>query len=48
MNETTFTKLEKIIESDYKNIVGLQVSHDGTMMYEKYWNQCTADRHYQC
>lgn len=44
MNKTELLKLEKIIESDYSNIAGIQISHDGALMYENYWNECTADR----
>lgn len=44
MNETAFTELEKIIERDYKNIAGMQISYDGAVIYENYWNECSADR----
>lgn len=44
MSETAFTELEKIIEGDYKNIAGMQISYDGAVIYEKYWNGCSADK----
>lgn len=44
MNKTAFQELEKIIERDYKNIAGMQISYDGAVIYEKYWNECNAGR----
>ena len=44
MNETAFAELEKIVERDYKNIAGMQINYDGVVIYEKYWNGCSADR----
>ena len=44
MNETAFTELEEIIERDYKNIAGMQISYDGAVIYEKYWNGCNVDK----
>ena len=34
MNETAFTELEEIIERDYKNIAGMQISYDGAVIYK--------------
>lgn len=44
MKETAFAELEKIIERDYKNIAGIQISYDGVIIYEKYQNKCSTDR----
>ena len=30
--------------TDYKNIAGMQISYDGAVIYEKYWNGCNADK----
>lgn len=43
MKETACIELEKLMESDYKNIAGMQISYNGAIIYEKYRNECTAD-----
>lgn len=39
---TLKTKMEKIINSSYKNIGGIIVLKHGKTLYEKYFNDCTA------
>ena len=36
-------ELEQMIESEYSNIAGLTVQKDGSLLYEQYFNDCTAD-----
>lgn len=36
-------ELEQMIESEYSNIAGLTVQKDGSLLYEQYFNGCTAD-----
>ena len=40
---TLKTKMEKIINSSYNNIGGIVVRKKGKTVYEKYYNECTAD-----
>lgn len=37
------TKMERIINSSYNNIGGIIVLKNGETLYEKYFNQSTAD-----
>ncbi len=39
---TLKTKMEKIINSSYKNIGGIIVQKNGKTVYENYFNECTA------
>lgn len=39
---TLKTKMEKIIYSSYKNLGGIIVLRNGKMLYENYFNECTA------
>lgn len=43
MNQQKIIELEKIINSDYRNIAGMVVMKDGETLYENYFNECTAD-----
>lgn len=37
-----FAELEKTVKKDYSNIAGMVVQKDGKMLYENYFNDCTA------
>lgn len=43
MNQEKIKELEKVINSDYKNIAGITVQKSGTKLYENYFNGYTAD-----
>lgn len=42
MNQEKVTELEKKINNDYSNIAGMVVLKDGKILYENYFNECTA------
>ncbi|MBQ3600805.1 MAG: serine hydrolase [Lachnospiraceae bacterium] len=43
MKEKKFEKLENIISKEYSNIVGMVIIKDNKTIYEKYFNNCSAD-----
>ena len=43
MNQEKLVDLEKKITSDYGNTAGMVVRKDGKTLYEKYFNECTAE-----
>ncbi len=43
MNQEKIKELEKAINSDYSNMVGIIVQKNGTKLYENYFNGYTAD-----
>jgi len=43
MNQEKMKELEKTINSDYSNIVGILVQKNGIKLYENYFNGYTAD-----
>lgn len=43
MNQKKLTALEHIINSSYDNIAGIVVRKNGEILYENYYNKCTAD-----
>lgn len=42
MNQEKVAELQKIIEKDYSNIAGMIIQKNGQVLYEDYFNQCTA------
>lgn len=43
MNQEKVAELQKIIEKDYSNIAGMIIQKNGQVLYENYFNQCTAE-----
>lgn len=43
MNKEKITELENKIKNDFNNITGIVVLKDGKTLYEKYFNECTAE-----
>lgn len=43
MNQGKLETFEKTVMRDYGNIAGIVVIKDGETLYEKYFNECTAD-----
>lgn len=43
MNQGKLETFEKTVMRDYGNIAGIVVVKDGETLYEKYFNECTAD-----
>ena len=43
MKQEKIMELEEKIKKDYSNIAGIVVQKDGQNVYEKYFNNCTAD-----
>lgn len=43
MNNEKIEKLEKVVKTDYDNITGIVMLKDGKVLYENYFNECTAD-----
>lgn len=43
MKQEKIMELEEKIKKDYSNIAGIVVQKDGQNVYEKYFNDCTAD-----
>ncbi|MCQ4638183.1 beta-lactamase family protein [Anaerovorax odorimutans] len=42
MNQEKMAVMEQKIDSDYRNIAGIAVQKDGRLLYENYFNECTA------
>jgi CubicO group peptidase (beta-lactamase class C family) len=42
MNEEMIIKLGKVITDEYSNIAGIVVQKNGKLLYENYFNECTA------
>lgn len=43
MKQEQIKRMEEAIAADYKNMVGMVIIKDGEMVYENYYNGCTAD-----
>jgi len=43
MNQGNINELEKVINSDYRNIAGIIVQKNNIKLYENYFNGCTAE-----
>ena len=43
MKQEQIKRMEEAIAADYKNMVGMVIIKDGEMVYENYYNGCSAD-----
>lgn len=43
MKQEQLKRMEEAIAADYKNMVGMVIIKDGEMVYENYYNGCSAD-----
>lgn len=42
MNQDEIMKIEQLIRSDYNNTAGIVIQRNGKLVYEKYFNECSA------
>ena len=43
MKQEQIKRMEEAIAADYNNMVGMVIIKDGEMVYENYYNGCSAD-----